>query len=143
MSPTFRNFLDIAHTDPPLTGDEVLAAWAATDTIRTALLKEMSNFPILLTPVCAIPAFPHGERQWTVEGGELSYLDAMRYTQWFNLLGAPAAVVPVSRSPEGLPIGVQIAGRPYEDERVLAVANALEQSPGQDFGYAAPPLANL
>src|ERR1700722_12959682 len=37
MSPTFRNILDIAHTEPPLTGDELLSAWAATDTIRTAL----------------------------------------------------------------------------------------------------------
>jgi Asp-tRNA(Asn)/Glu-tRNA(Gln) amidotransferase A subunit family amidase len=140
MSPTFRNFLDIAHTDPPLTGDEVLSAWAATDTIRTALLEEMNNFPILLTPVCAIPAFPHAERQWTIEGNPLSYLDAMRYTQWFNLLGAPAAVVPVGRSPEGLPIGVQIAGRPWQDERVLAIASALEQSADRGFGYAPPPL---
>jgi Asp-tRNA(Asn)/Glu-tRNA(Gln) amidotransferase A subunit family amidase len=143
MSPTFRNFLDIAHTDPPLTGDELLAAWAATDVIRTSLLEEMSDFPILLTPVCAIPAFAHGQREWIVDGRSITYLDAMRYTQWFNLLGAPAAIVPVGRSPEGLPIGVQIAGRPYEDERVLAIAHALEQSPDRSFGYAAPPLANL
>ena len=73
----------------------------------------------------------------------IAYLDAMRYTQWFNLLGGPAAVVPVGRSPEGLPIGVQIAGRPWEDERVLAVAHALEQNPDRGFGYTTPPLANL
>jgi len=58
----------------------------------------------------------------------------MRYTQWFNLLGGPAAVVPVGRSPEGLPIGVQVAGRPYADELVLAVAAAVEG----EFGYRAP-----
>jgi Asp-tRNA(Asn)/Glu-tRNA(Gln) amidotransferase A subunit family amidase len=51
------------------------------------------------------------------------------------LLGAPAAVVPVGRSPEGLPIGVQIAGRPFEDERVLGIAAAIEAN----FGYE-PPL---
>jgi Asp-tRNA(Asn)/Glu-tRNA(Gln) amidotransferase A subunit family amidase len=67
----------------------------------------------------------------------VGYLDAMRYTQWFNLLGGPAAVVPVSRSADGLPIGVQIAGRPYEDELVLAVAAAVES----EFGYRAPALA--
>jgi amidase len=61
----------------------------------------------------------------------------MRYTQWFNLLATPAAVVPVGRSPEGLPIGVQIAGLPFADETVLAVAAALEN----DFGYTPPPLA--
>jgi Asp-tRNA(Asn)/Glu-tRNA(Gln) amidotransferase A subunit family amidase len=61
----------------------------------------------------------------------------MRYTQWFNLLGSPAAVVPVSRSASGLPIGIQIAGRPYDDELVLAVAAAVEA----EFGYQPPPLA--
>jgi Asp-tRNA(Asn)/Glu-tRNA(Gln) amidotransferase A subunit family amidase len=60
----------------------------------------------------------------------------MRYTQWFNLLGAPAAVVPVGRSPEGLPIGLQIAGRPYEDEIVLGIASAVDR----EFGYV-PPFA--
>jgi Asp-tRNA(Asn)/Glu-tRNA(Gln) amidotransferase A subunit family amidase len=61
----------------------------------------------------------------------------MRYTQWFNLLAAPAAVIPIGKSPEGLPIGVQIAGLPYSDETVLAVAAILER----EFGYRPPPLA--
>jgi amidase len=72
-----------------------------------------------------------------VDGQTVKYLDAMRYTQWLNLLGSPAAVVPVGRSPEGLPIGVQIAGRPYEDELVLSVADVLDRT----FGYRVPPLA--
>jgi Asp-tRNA(Asn)/Glu-tRNA(Gln) amidotransferase A subunit family amidase len=103
----------------------------------------MRDFPILLSPVCSIPAFRHGEREWTVHdsGGApraLDYLDAMRFTQWFNLLGSPAAVVPVSRSAEGMPIGLQLAGRPFADELVLAIATALEQ----DFGYTAPAMLN-
>jgi Asp-tRNA(Asn)/Glu-tRNA(Gln) amidotransferase A subunit family amidase len=61
----------------------------------------------------------------------------MRYTQWFNLLAAPAAVVPVGRSPEGLPIGIQISGRPFADEVVLAVAAVVEH----EFGYVPPSLA--
>ena len=72
-------------------------------------------------PVCSVPAFLHGERAWNIDGQTVAYLDAMRYTQWFNLLGAPAAVVPrrpLARKPP-LPIGVQIAGRPYQDEIVL------------------------
>jgi amidase len=101
------------------------------------LLAEMQPFPILLCPVCAVPAFRHGEREWSVDGQTVSYLDAMRYTQWFNLFAAPAAVVPVGRSPEGLPIGVQIAGRPFEDEAVLAVAACVER----EFGYQTPPVS--
>jgi amidase len=72
-----------------------------------------------------------------VEGQEVEYLDVMRYTQWFNLLAAPAAVVPVGRSPEGLPIGVQVAARPFEDEAALAVASVIDR----EFGFVTPPMA--
>ena len=49
-----------------------------------------------VAPPC--PAFGHGERAWDVEGRRVGYLESMRYTQWFNVLGAPAVVVPVARS---------------------------------------------
>lgn len=137
LSPTFLDYLAIAHEEPPLSGDELLTAWMAVDQVRRKILAAMETFPILLCPVCAIPAFRHGERTWTVEGQRVKYLDVMRYTQWFNLLGAPAAVVPVGWSPERLPIGVQIVGRPYEDERVLGVAAAVEAN----YGYTPPPLS--
>jgi amidase len=98
----------------------------------------MSRFPVLLCPVASIPAFGHGERQWMVEGRPLDYLDAVRHTQWFNTLAAPAAVAPVGRSPEGLPIGVQIVARPFEDETALGVAAVVDAA----FGYRPPPMAN-
>jgi Asp-tRNA(Asn)/Glu-tRNA(Gln) amidotransferase A subunit family amidase len=139
LSPTFVDFLSIAHRDPPLSAQELLSAWMDCDHVRRRLLAEMEKFPILLCPVCAIPAFRFGERSWIVDGRPIEYLDAMRYTQWFNLLGGPAAVVPVGRSPEGLPIGVQIAGRPFEDERVLGIAAAIEAN----FGYQPPPVCTV
>jgi amidase len=98
----------------------------------------METFPILICPVCAVPAFRHGEREWMVQGRKVEYLKAMSYSQWFNLLGNPAAVVPVGRSPEGLPIGVQVVGRPWEDEAVLAVAAKIEAASG---GFRRPPIA--
>jgi amidase len=137
LSPVFLNFLEIAHSKPLLTAESLLRAWADCDLVRGKLLAEMRETPILLTPVCAIPAFRHGEREWKIDGATVGYLDAMRYTQWFNVLAAPAAVVPVGASTEGLPIGVQVAGRPFEDEGVLAVAAAVERA----FGYRPPPLA--
>jgi Asp-tRNA(Asn)/Glu-tRNA(Gln) amidotransferase A subunit family amidase len=140
FSPTFLDFLSIAHAHPPLGAGELLGAWCEIDIVRSQLLAEMNEFSILLSPVCSIPAFRHGERNWALHDANgaprpLDYLDAMRFTQWFNLLGAPAAVVPISRSAEGLPIGLQLAGRPYRDEDVLAIASILER----DFGYVAPP----
>ncbi|MGC8550914.1 MAG: amidase [Acidobacteriaceae bacterium] len=137
LSPTFRDFLNIAHAEPPLSGTELLNAWAECDQVREKLLAEMQQYPILLCPVCSIPAFRHGERQWQVQNQTVTYLDAMRYTQWFNLLAAPAAVVPIAKSPDGLPIGVQLAGLPYSDETVLAIASLLDQ----EFGYTPPPIA--
>ena len=143
LSPTFLDFLSIAHTQPPLAADELLAAWCEIDLVRSRLLAEMRDFPILLSPVCSIPAFRHGERSWELHDASgvqrsVAYLDAMRFTQWFNLLGSPAAVVPISRSSEGLPIGLELAGRPYADEQVLAIATVLEQ----DFGYTVPPMVS-
>jgi Asp-tRNA(Asn)/Glu-tRNA(Gln) amidotransferase A subunit family amidase len=137
LSPTFREFLAMARAEAPLTSDSLLEAWVESDKVRARLLEEMRDYPVLLCPVCAVPAFKPFERSWRVDGVEVEYLNAMRYTQWFNLLGGPAAVVPVSRSKEGLPIGVQIAGRPYADELVLAVAAAVEG----EFGYRAPEMA--
>ena len=138
LSPVLLDFLSIARSQPPLTAQALLEAWAECDLLRRQFLVAMQEHPILLCPVSAVPAFHHGERTWTVEGQGVAYLDAMRYTQWFNALAMPAAVVPVGRSPEGLPIGVQIAGTPYADEMVLSIAAAIEK----DFGYSAPPMAN-
>jgi Asp-tRNA(Asn)/Glu-tRNA(Gln) amidotransferase A subunit family amidase len=137
LSPTFRDFLAIAGSENPLTARTLLDTWVESDKVRALLLEEMREFPILLCPVCSIPAFKPFERSWKVDGQTVAYLDAMRYTQWFNLLGGPAAVVPVGRSAQGLPIGVQIAGRPFADELVLEVAAAVES----DFGYQPPPMA--
>jgi amidase len=137
LSPVFLEFLSIARNETPLSAKSLLVAWAECDVVRCKLLAEMQNYPLLLTPVCATPAFKHGEREWMIDGKTVKYLDAMRYTQWFNLLASPAAVVPVALSGDGLPIGVQIAGRPYADEAVLTVAAAIES----EFGRMTPPMA--
>jgi Asp-tRNA(Asn)/Glu-tRNA(Gln) amidotransferase A subunit family amidase len=110
-----------------LTAQRLFDTLFGRDILRARFLEQMERFPVLLCPVNAVPAFRHGERSWSVDGQTVKYLDASSYSQWFNLLGNPAAVVPVDCSDEGLPIGVQIVGRPWEEERVLAIASALEQ----------------
>jgi amidase len=137
LSPIFSEFLGFSDRLPPLTASALLDAWAELDLLRARTLAEMREYPVLLCPVASIPAFRHGEREWIVEGKALEYLDAVRHTQWFNTLGAPAAVVPVGRSPEGLPIGVQIVARPFQDEIALGVAAVVDAA----FGYHPPPMA--
>ena len=137
LSPIFSEFLGFAETMPPLSAVELLDAWAELDLLRSKTLAEMSMYPVLLCPVASIPAFRHGERTWIIEGQAVDYLDAVRHTQWFNVLGAPAAVVPVGSSPEKLPIGVQIVARPFQDETALGIAAVVDAA----FGYHPPPMA--
>jgi Asp-tRNA(Asn)/Glu-tRNA(Gln) amidotransferase A subunit family amidase len=125
LSPILKQFLELSSAESLLTGESLLDAWMRRDTLRAQFLTQMRRYPILLCPAAAIPAFCHGERCWTIDGKSVQYLDAWSYTEFFNLLGNPAAVVPVSQSPEGLPIGVQIVGCPWEEEKVLAVAAIL------------------
>ena len=127
ISPILRQFLEWSDTEAELTGQSLLQAWIQRDALRARFLAQMQKYPILLCPAAAIPAFRHGERSWQVEGRTIHYLDAWSYAEWFNLLGNPAAVVPVCHSCEGLPIGVQIVGRPWQEEQVLAVGAVLEK----------------
>ena len=127
LSPILKQFLEWSAAEPPLTAETLLEAWTRRDTLRAEFLVQMRKYPIVICPAAALPAFRHDERSWQIEGKTVDYLDAWSYTEWFNLLGNPAAVVPVGQSPEGLPIGVQIVGRPWEEEQVLAVVAVLEK----------------
>jgi Asp-tRNA(Asn)/Glu-tRNA(Gln) amidotransferase A subunit family amidase len=137
LSPLFREFRRWVAAEKPLSATDLLNTLLMRDALRAAFLAKMENFPILLCPACAIPAFKHGERNWIISGRNVEYLKAMSYSQWFNLLGNPAAVVPVGKSPDGLPIGVQIVGRPWEEEAVLVIAAKIEEACG---GFHPPPI---
>ncbi len=141
ISPILREFLGIVAEEPPLSPGRLMDAWIGRDELRLALAAEMREVAIFICPACSIPAFRHGEREWTIEGATVRYLrrpDIFGYAQWFNLLGNPALVLPAGWSGEGLPIGVQVVGRPHQDELVLAAGAAIERQLG---GYRPPPLA--
>jgi Asp-tRNA(Asn)/Glu-tRNA(Gln) amidotransferase A subunit family amidase len=136
LSPMFRDYLQAAHcTWParratpltPMTMTRFVEMCEARDRERAHILHAMSDMPILLSPVCAAPAFRHGEGNWSPKTG---YRDTMRHSQWLNLAGFPGVTVPMGKSLEGLPIGVQLIGRPFEDELVLNVAEQLETARG-------------
>jgi Asp-tRNA(Asn)/Glu-tRNA(Gln) amidotransferase A subunit family amidase len=137
LSPILKQFSAWVAAELPHTGQTLLDTWIQRDQVRTRIFTQMREYPVLLCPVAAIPAFKHGERSWKIEEKIVQYLDAWSYTEWFNLLGTPAAVLPVGKSAEGLPIGVQIVARPWEEELVLAVAAELEAQCG---GWHKPPI---
>jgi amidase len=108
---------------------EFTAMLTQLDRVRSAMLAFMENYDLIICPVNAFPAMPHG--QVSAKG------DGYTYTRIYNLTGWPAVVVRGGSSPEGLPIGVQIVGRPWREDVVLAVARYLEQVLG---GWQRPPL---
>ena len=101
------------------------------DQFRSAMLAFMAHYEVMLCPVNALPALPHGTWREAFRQGAASY------TQAYNLTGWPGAVVRGGTSPEGLPIGVQIVARPRQEDVALAVAQYLEEALG---GWQCPPL---
>jgi amidase len=134
LSRIFRDYLQFAEA--PVTLDALLSACAERDLLRATILRQMRDVPILLSPVSTTTAFRHGEGTWR-PGAAQCYRDTMRFSQWLNLTGFPGASVPVSVSANGLPVGLQVIGRPHEEELVLAVAEKIETARG---AWQAPPI---
>ncbi len=136
LSFLMRDLRRLQSREEPLSGKDVLFTQFERDTLREQFVRQMSGHQVLIMPVSTGPAFRHGEMGWTHDERSTTFVDTMVYSQWFNLLGLPAVVVPVGKSPEGLPIGVQIVGRPYEEYLVCTIAEAIERV----FSWQEPPL---
>ncbi len=97
------------------------------------------KYDLLLTPTVTVPPFKlgsYGPKE--IAGIKVSPLGWMAFTYPFNLTGQPAATVPCGWTDDGLPIGLQIVGRRFDDVTVLKAAAAFEQaSPWAD---KQPPL---
>jgi Asp-tRNA(Asn)/Glu-tRNA(Gln) amidotransferase A subunit family amidase len=108
---------------------------AARDAMRRNLVEQMRKVPFLLMPVSSIVAFPHRERKFSTESKAIGLFQAMMPVTTFNLLGLPALSVPFGVDEEGMPVGVQIVGRPWEEEALLELGVRLEGARGV---FAAP-----
>jgi amidase len=108
---------------------EARSRLTAIDTYRIEMLEFMADYDVILGPAMPTAAKPH--HHGLVEVRDFSHLMA------HNLTGWPAAVVRCGTSTQGLPVGVQIVARPWEDATALAVAGHLEAALG---GWRPPPL---
>jgi len=108
----------------------VAAQFAERERLRAVTLERMQRCELLLTPPSSIPAMKHRERRWSLGGQSVSMFAAMAHATIWNLLGFPALVLPFGMTSDGLPVGVQLVGRPFEDERVLEVGEKLETARG-------------
>jgi amidase len=120
--------LSTADQTPAPTLDEYIASWMERDRMREELLRWMETTPIIVAPVGSTPAYEHDTLKVTVRGETFGTFRAFSYAQTFNVFDLPVVTVPAGRSLEGLPIGVQIVGRPNAEEMVLAVAEIVEEA---------------
>jgi amidase len=134
-----------ALAQPPVSTIELLGALSARDRILL-MQMEAAGIAAILMPVCGTAAFSHQQRRFPVDGGRtIELLEAMAPVTPWNLLGMPAVVIPFGLTSDGLPVGVQIVGRPWDEETILDIAIRLEQARGPfpsspaDDRDAAPP----
>ncbi|MGA2129113.1 MAG: amidase family protein [Xanthobacteraceae bacterium] len=103
---------------------------------RAAIVRNIVAFfdthDVLACPVVAVPPFPVAQRYPTEMGGEtlVTYIDWMFLTFVITLTGCPAISVPCGFTRSGLPVGLQLVGRPQGDFNLLSAAHFLEQTLG-------------
>ncbi|MEU7633006.1 amidase [Nocardia sp. NPDC049220] len=101
----------------------------------------LAEFDAVVCPITPTPAFPHDhdpnllERRIDIDGVEYPYFDQLVWAGLPTMPGLPATAIPAGRSPEGLPVGVQLIGPMFEDRTPLRLAELLEQKIG---GFLAP-----
>ncbi|MCX4098574.1 amidase [Nocardia sp. alder85J] len=100
-----------------------------------------AEFDVVVCPIASIPAFPHdhnpdrGERRIDIDGVAHPFGDQLVWSGLATMPGLPATAIPAGRSPEGLPVGVQLIGPMFEDRTPLRLAELVEQAIG---GFDAP-----
>jgi Asp-tRNA(Asn)/Glu-tRNA(Gln) amidotransferase A subunit family amidase len=133
--PDAQFLLSAAHSQTQ-TLDDYLRAWNERDYLRGELIRWMEETPLIVAPVGASGAFEHGARKILVGEQSVSIFRAFSYSQTYNVYGLPAISIPAGRTSAGLPVGVQIIGRPFAEETVLAAASIVEAALG---GWLPPP----
>jgi len=120
--------------------------WMQANAMRGGLRAQwralFREFDVVLCPIMPTPAYPHDHspdqnaRRIVVDNQEFPYTDQLVWPGIATCPGLPSTAIPVTRSAEGLPIGVQLVGPWLEDRTPLKLAQLIEQNFG---GFVPPP----
>ena len=111
--PEFRQYL------------EALEDWEG---LKRDMAAFFDGYDLLLCPCVPVPAHPHDITELDVAGETVAARNALRATIPWDLTGSPALSVPYAMSSDGLPIGVQIVGRHFDEATVLQAGAVLERA---------------
>lgn len=122
--PTVRKFLERGKNTSAI---EYVKAQRAKARFRREVLAACKGVDALLTPGELIPPPLHEARSVAINGQEVSLMSALiSATCPFNLTGQPALSIPCGFSTSGLPLALQIVGKPFDEATVLQVGYAYE-----------------
>jgi len=103
-----------------LTADEIERSIFVWERFRASMLRFMESYDVIVCPAAPYVAPAHRE---------LPPEDYV-YTLPYSLTGYPVAAVRASTSPDGMPVGVQVVGRPWQDHIAIAAASIIENATG-------------
>jgi len=151
LAPLLENFRDQIKPEAvweiesaaKLSGADVAGAVFRHGEIFEEMRRFQEKYDFLLCAVNQVPPFD-ASLDWPkeIEGVPMeNYLAWMKSAYWISVTFCPAISVPAGFTPEGLPVGLQIVGRRWDDLGVLQIAHAFEQATG--FGRTRPEIAKL
>ncbi|MFX0140725.1 MAG: amidase [Candidatus Hodarchaeota archaeon] len=132
------DLIQIIEAGLTLNGLDVIKAISQSKEVYEVFQRYFNKYDILITPTTPHPAFKiemgeRGTRFPIIKKKSLNIISWMSYTYPFNMTGQPAASIPCGWTSQGLPVGMQIIGKQYDEKTILQVSKAFEEiSPWQD-----------
>ena len=113
-----------------LNTDEIIRARRTRHALFHNVARFFDEYDLLVCPTVAVPPFPVEQRFPTEIAGEklTTYIDWMFLTFVITLTGCPALSLPCGLTGDGLPVGLQLVGRPHGDAELLGYARLIEQA---------------
>ncbi|HAF37460.1 MAG TPA: amidase [Gammaproteobacteria bacterium] len=128
-TPSLAIASNLSQPKPGFSAAELCNILAIWDGFKSAMLKSFATLDVLICPVNAHTAIPHGQAE-----DMLDYT----YTMTYNLTGWPSVVIPCGLDEAGLPIGLQLIAAPFREDQCLALAEFIQS----ELDFFPVPLVN-